>query len=143
MSSSAAEAPRARPARWTLAAAAGLVVLLVAVVPLGRYERSMWVDAEVDGMKRTLALIGPLDSPSLSGYRVLPNFDCLVYRRGDNLFAFEACVDADGRVVETIDRRRFERSIHSLRAEPTASRVRVDRALVDRLLRRMGAPCCP
>jgi hypothetical protein len=90
-------------------------------------------------VEATLALIGPLDSASLSGYRELPVFDCLVYRRGANPYALEACVDADGRVVETIDRRRFDRRIHSLRDNPAASRVVVDRELVDRLLARLGA----
>lgn len=136
MSSLAAEETRARPA---VAFAVALVALL-ALVPVGRWEGRRHADAEIGGMRETLALIGPLDSPTLSGYRVLPDFDCLVYRRGDNPFALEACVDADGRVVETIDRREFERRIHSLREDPAASTIRLDRSLVDRLLRRMGAP---
>ena len=135
MSSSAAEATRARPALAVAVAAAALLAL----VPVGRWEARRHVDAEISGMRETLALIGPLDSPTLSGYRVLPDFDCLVYRRGDNPFALEACVDQDGRVVETIDRREFERRIDSLRADPSGSTLRVDRSLVDRLLRRMGA----
>ena len=138
MSSSAAEA---RPRRVGAIAAAGVVVLL-ALIPLGRWERSRHVHAEVRGMAATLALIGPLDSRSLSGYRVLPGFDCLVYRRGANPYALEVCADRAGRVVETIDRRGFHRRIHGLREEPDASTLRVDRAVVDRLLRRMGAPCC-
>jgi hypothetical protein len=138
VSSLAAEttAPRRRT-RVALAAAAA--VLLAALVPLGRWEGERRANAEVDGMTETLAAIGPVNSPSLSGYRVLSEFDCLVYRRGDNPFALELCVDPEGRVVETIDRRRFERRIDSLRDDPSASTLRVDRALVDRLLRRMGA----
>ena len=125
-----------------MAAAVALVVVL-ALAPLGRWEARYHADVEVQGMEETLTLIGPLDSPSLSGYRVLPDFDCLVYRRGDNPFALEACVDNAGRVVETIDRRRFERRIHSLREDPGASTLSLERALVDRLLRRMGAPSSP
>jgi hypothetical protein len=84
-------------------------------------------------------LIGPLDSKSLSGFRVFPSFDCLTYRRGTNVFALELCVDRTGRVVEAIDRRTFDRRIWSLRFAPSTSSDRVDRAEVDRLLRRMGA----
>jgi hypothetical protein len=138
VSSSAAEASRARAVRGAFAALAA-VALLVGLVLLGRFEGGRWVDGEVGGMTQTLAAIGPLASPSLTAYRARSDFDCLVYRRGDNPFALEACVDETGRVVETIDRRRFDRSIHSLRAEPQASSLRVDRALVDRLLQRMRA----
>jgi len=125
--------------RLGAAVAAGALVL-VALVPLGRWEGGRHAAAEVAGMERTRALIGPLDSPTLSGYRVLPGFDCLVYRRGDNPFALELCVDAEGRVIETIDRRHVDRRIDSLRDDPAASTLRVDRAFVDRLLARMGAP---
>jgi hypothetical protein len=121
-------------------AAAGL--LLAALVLLGRWEGERRVESESRDMEETRMVIGPLDSPTLAGYRVLSDLDCLVYRRGDNPFALELCVDGDGRVVETIDRRRFERRIGSLTDDPGASRVRVDRAVVDELLRRMGAPCC-
>lgn len=129
----------ARRLLWVGAA----VVVAAGLVLVGLLERSSWVDEEVRGMTRTLAVIGPLDSTALSGYRVLADFDCLVFRRGSNPFALEACVDAEGRVVETIDRRSFERRIHSVRAEPEASTLIVDRALVEVLLDRMGAPRSP
>jgi hypothetical protein len=135
MTSWAAE-PGVRRRRVAVAAAIGAVVL-AALVPLGRWEGGRHAAAEVRGMEGTLDLIGPLDSSSLSGYRILPGLDCLVYRRGDNPFALEVCVDSSGRVVETIDRRRFHRRIDSLLEDPTASTLRVDRHLVDRLLRRM------
>ena len=76
---------------------------------------------------------------AVSGFRVLPGFDCLTYRRGENVFALELCVDGSGRVVEAIDRRTYDRRIWSLRFDPGASTDRVDRAEVDSLLRRMGA----
>lgn len=128
---------RLRPA-LVLGALAAAVLLVVA----GRLERSSWVDGETPGLRRTLAAIGPLDSPTLTAYRVLGGFDCLIYRRGERRLALEVCVDADGRVVETIDRRGAEPVIDSLRADPAASPVRVDRARVDALLRMMGAQCC-
>ena len=134
--------PDVSPRRLGTAAVAGALVL-VALVPLGRWEGRRHAAAEVRGMERTLALIGPLDSATLSGYRVLPGLDCLVYRRGDNPFALEVCVDADGRVIETTDRRRFDRRTDSLREDPASSTLGVDRALVDRLLGRMNAPKQP
>lgn len=140
MSSFAAEL---RAAPRGLAAGVAAAVLVVAVLGLvGRWEGGRHARAEVRGMARTLALIRALGPATPSGYRVLPDFDCLVYRAGGNPFALEYCVDADGRVVETIDRRRFERRIDTLREDPDASTLRVDRAEVDRLLRRMEAPCC-
>lgn len=123
-------------ARWLAAAALGVVVLGL-LVPVGRWERARAARGEVAGMRRTLALVGRLESPSLSGYRVLPGFDCLTYRRGGNPFALELCFDPSGRLIETIDRRTARRRISSLRADPTRSTVRVDPTRVERLLRRM------
>lgn len=119
--------------------AAGLVAVAAVLVAAGRLERSSQASREVNGFHVVQRLIGPLDSPSLSGFRVEPAFDCLTYRRGANPLALELCVDRAGRVVEAIDRRRFVRRIWSLRFEPAASTDRVSRAEVDRLLRKMGA----
>jgi hypothetical protein len=124
--------------RWLIGGVLAIVVLGL-LVPLGRWERARVAGQELAGMRRVQRLVGPLDSPSLSGYRVLPGFDCLTYRRGTNPFALELCVDSAGRLVETIDRRTATRRISSLRADPTRSTIRVDQAEVDRLLRRMEA----
>ena len=123
---------------WRAASAIALVAA-VALVAVGRYERSHQAQRQVNGFRIVQRLIGPLDSPTLSGFRVLPSFDCLTYRRGGNVFALELCVDREGRVIEAIDRRTFDRRIWSLKFDPSASTDRVDRAEVDRLLRRMGA----
>ena len=124
-----------RAARWIAVAA----VVLVAATALGRFERRRWIDAQVRGMERVQRLVGPLDQRALSGYRLQPGFDCLVYRRGGNPFALELCFDRAGRLVEAIDRRQATRHIFSLRADASASTLRADRAVVDRLLRKMGA----
>ena len=121
------------------AASAIAVVVAVALVAVGRWERSHQAQRQVNGFRIVQRLIGPLDSPTLSGFRVLPSFDCLTYRRGGNVFALELCVDREGRVIEAIDRRTFDRRIWSLKFDPSASTDRVDRAQVDRLLRRMSA----
>lgn len=124
--------------RSTLFAAA-LVVVLAALVPLGRWERGHAAHEENAGMRRTLALVGPLDSRSLSGFRVFASFDCLTYRRGTNPFALELCFDHAGRLIETIDRRTATRHISSLREDPTRATTRVPPAEVARLLRTMEA----
>ena len=123
--------------RALIAGAALLVVALL--VGVGRWERSREIHRQAAGMRKVGALVGPLDNGTLSGYRRLPGFDCLVYRRGPNPYALELCVDPAGRVVEAIDRRTVDRKIWSLTFEPSSSPVRVDRAEVDRLLKKMGA----
>jgi len=125
--------------RHAVVAALVLAVAVAVLVAVGRWEQGRGVRHEEQGMAQIAGIIGPLESPSLSGYRVLPGMDCLTYRRGSNALALELCADPAGRVVETIDRRRPDRRIFSLRYDRSSSNLRVDRALVDRLLRRMGA----
>jgi hypothetical protein len=125
--------------RGTLLAAL-LALAVIALAPVGRWERGRMAAGEVRGMTRVLAEIGPLDSPALSGYRHFAPFDCLTYRRGEEPFALEVCVDGAGRVVEAIDRRSGDPKVWSLRNDREESTLRVDRAEVDRLLRKMGVP---
>ena len=115
-------------------AAVGVLVVLAFV---GRSEKRSWVDSQLRGMERVVRLVGPLDQRSLTGYRVLPAFDCLVYRRGADLLALELCVDRAGRLVVAVDRRGGARRYYDLHADPGAASIRLDRAEVDRLLRKM------
>ena len=115
-----------------------VVALAAGLVAVGRWESSREASREMRGFHIVQRLIGPLDSKSLSGFRVFPAFDCLTYRRGSNVFALELCVDKAGRVVEAIDRRSFDRRIWSLRFDARTSTDRVDRHEVDHLLRKMG-----
>jgi hypothetical protein len=119
--------------------AGALVALAGALVVVGRWEGRREAQREIRGFHIVQRLVGPLDSPSLSGYRVLPGFDCLTYRRGANALALELCVDGKGRVVEAIDRRSYTRRIWSLRFDRGASTDFVDRDEVDSLLHRMEA----
>lgn len=125
-----------------LLVAAGAVLLgLLLLVPVGRWERGHRADEEMEGMRTVLAAVGDLDSPTLRGFRVLANFDCLLYERDRNDFALELCVDDEGRVVEAIDRRGGgDPRIWSLRDDPTSSELHVERPVVNRLLLRMGVP---
>jgi hypothetical protein len=120
----------------------GVVALcvLVALVPIGAWERERRADDESAGMRTVLEEVGPLDSKDLRGFRIFANFDCLVYERGRNDFALELCVDDDGRVIEAIDRRDGTAEVWSLRDDPSRSEVVLDRAEVNRLLRRMNVP---
>ena len=125
--------------RWAIGLAAALVVAAL-LVGLGRLERSRHAEEQNDGIARVRATVGPLGS-SLSGFRFLARFQCLVYSRGENRFALELCVDRSGRVVEAIDRRSGDAEHWSLREDPELADVRVDRAEVERHIVRMCPVC--
>ena len=125
--------------RLALGLAAALVVAAL-LVGLGRLERSRHADEQNDGIARVRATVGALGS-SLSGFRFLARFQCLVYSRGENRFALELCVDRSGRVVEAIDRRGGDTEHWSLREDPELADVRVDRAEVERHIVRMCPVC--
>jgi hypothetical protein len=123
-----------------VAAAIAIVVAAVALVVIGRWERGRHVSDELRGLRAVRTEVGPLDSPTLDSYRVsLVPFDCLLYRRGSNRYALELCIDEDGRLVEAFDRRDGFH-VWSLREEPTASTIHVDRQEVERLLHKLGVP---
>jgi hypothetical protein len=124
--------------RWLAVAGAAVVALAILVV-VGRHERSSHAADENRKIAEIRRLVGPLDSPSLNAFRLLPQFSCLLYKRERNRFALELCVDAKGRIVEAIDRRGRTPRIASLREDPSHATVHVDRAEVDRLLRKLGA----
>jgi hypothetical protein len=124
--------------RWPAVAAAAILALALLVV-VGRHERSSHAADENRKIETIWRLVGPLDSPSLDAFRLLPQFSCLLYERDGNRFALELCVDGKGRVVEAIDRRGRTPRIASLREDPSHATVRVDRAEVDRLLHKLGA----
>ena len=121
------------------------VVVVVAVVALGllvvvgRWEGQRHADRQNAKILRIREAVGRLDRPHPTGFRILNPFTCLTYRRGANKYALELCVDGAGRVVEAIDRRSGTPRIASLREDPGAATVRVDRGEVDRLLRAFGA----
>jgi hypothetical protein len=115
------------------------VVILAALVAVGWWERSRQIDDQAAGMRRILGLIGTLDNPTLAGFRTLPAFDCLTYKRDGNPLALEICVDSAGRVVQAIDRRTVHRRFWTLQFEPSASPVRASWREVRRLVTKMEA----
>jgi hypothetical protein len=125
--------------RRVIAMVAAVLAALAGLAVLGRWEKHRWVRAQVRGQERVVRLVGSLDQRSLIGFRVLPQFDCLVYRRGAELLALELCVDENGKLVEAIDRRGGGRHYYDLESDPGAATIRLNRTEVDRLLRKMGA----
>lgn len=129
--------------RRRLVFAAGIAVLvLLLLIPVGRWERNRRAGNELTGIRRVLAAIGPLDQPSLDAYRVGvgPAMDCLLYKRGSNPFALELCFDGAGRVIEAIDRTGSSPRISSVREDPSASTIRIDLARALALIARMKQP---
>jgi hypothetical protein len=127
--------------RW-IAGAAALVAVLVALIPIGRWEARRHARSEIAGMRSVLAAIGPFDNRSLDAYRQNfgTYFDCLLYKRGSNPFALEFCFDPQGRVVEAINRLGTSPKIWSLREDPSASTIHVDRAALERLIASLEKP---
>lgn len=132
---------RRPPTRWVLAGTA-LVLVLLALVPVGRWEARRHARHELAGIRTVLAAIGPYDQPQLDAYRrgIAGMFDCLLYRRGSNPYALEFCFDAEGRVVEAYDRRGTGPKIWSIREDPTSSNIHVDYAKLEALIKRLEQP---
>jgi len=124
--------------RWIVGGVVALAVLLL-LIPVGRWERNRHAHTQLAGIRRVLAAIGPLDQPSLDAYRVGvgPGMDCLLYKRGSNPFALELCFDGAGRVIEAIDRTGSSPRISSIREDPSASNIHVDRVSALALIERM------
>lgn len=120
---------------------AALLVAAAALALVGRWESERAVRRELREMRHVLDLVGPtLTARTPSAYRPAEEFACLDYRTSkQEPFGLELCFDAEGRLVETIDRRGSGIRIGSLREQPEASTIRVG---VDTVLRalRSAAP---
>lgn len=127
--------------RRVVVAAAVVLLAAVALVAVARWERSRHADHENAGIERVRSAVGELNGRTLAGFRVLQDFQCLIYRRRGRIFGLELCVDWDGRVVEAIDRRGDEVEIWSLREDPGHARVRVDRREFERIVSTMCRKC--
>lgn len=124
--------------RSTIIALLG-ATLLLALIPLGRWEQNRSIRARLAGIEHVRAAIGPdLYNPDLTGYRIARPVDCLTYRAGSVIFARELCFDVEGRLIEAIDRRTGDPKIWSLREDPAAARLRLAPRSLDALIRRLG-----
>jgi hypothetical protein len=122
-----------------LAATFALVIAAAALVVVGRWEQRRAAGKELAGMQTVLAAVGgKIESSTLSGYRVGPP-DCLAYHGADLLLEYQLCFDAQGRLIEAVDRRPLEPSYFSLEYKPALSTIRFPRPEIDKLLRRAKA----
>jgi hypothetical protein len=123
--------------RRAVAAGVALVLALLALMPVARWERD---EAAVDqnrGIASVRSMVGPtLGGSNLSGYRPIDDLSCLLYRRGRNPSAFELCFDSGGRLVEAVDRRGTDIVIWSLRHDRELARHGADPKRVQALVKR-------
>jgi hypothetical protein len=119
----------------------GIVILVVMVmlVPLGRWQAHRALAADQRQIERIAGLAGPLGGSRLAAYR-LATYDCLLYQVGKNPFAIELCFDSYGHLVEAIDRRHygFDPKIGSVRYTPSAAPITVPPARLLKLIQRAG-----
>ena len=116
------------------------VVVILVAVPVGRWEERRANAAQARGATALLAAIGdPIASPLRDAHRLSWSADCLLYRNGEDPFAMELCFDAQGRLVEAIDRRSGSSRIWSFRPEPAASPLRIDPERLFAAFRAAGA----
>lgn len=83
-------------------------------------------------MQAVLIAIGDLRHRRPTGYRLGPP-NCLAYASRRNLFGLQVCFDAEGRVIETVDRRPAQPKYASLAYDPSLSKIRVPLWLIDKL----------
>ncbi len=122
--------------RRSPAVAAAVVAALAvagAAVLVGRWELHRDAARQNARMLTVLRTVGDIRTRAASGYRV-GDPSCLAYPRPDNKFALQLCFDAQGRLVETVDRRGIHPIYASLTYEPSLAATRFPSSLIDRLL---------
>jgi hypothetical protein len=116
-----------------------ILVILVLLVPLGRWQAHRALAADQHQIERIAALAGPLGGQRLAAYR-LATYDCLLYQVGKDPFAIELCFDPFGHLVEAIDRRHygFDPQIGSVQYTPSATSITVPPSRLLKLIQRAG-----
>jgi hypothetical protein len=120
--------------RRLIVVAVAALLVVGALITVGRWEEHRAARHEIAGMRAVLAAIGNLRTRRPTGYRLGPP-DCLAYATTGNAFGLQVCFDSAGRVVETVDRRGVQPKYSSLVYQPSLSTIRVPRTLVDQLLK--------
>lgn len=93
---------------------------IVALVPVGRWERSRQHARNLEAIRALLAPAGPQLRHGLTGTRLAEAFDCLLYGDRHEPFAVEVCFSPDGHALEAIDRRLQTPVFWSFRDDPEA-----------------------
>jgi hypothetical protein len=94
-------------------------------------------------MGHVLELVGgSLRARRISGYRVGPP-DCLAYEVKPLTYALQLCVDAHGRLVETVDRLAGKPVYASLTWQPSLASVRFRPGEVEALIAVLQSPPKP
>lgn len=113
-----------------LVSALALLFVGAALVVVGRWERGLNADrqnAEMAAVFHTATAKGVV-SPLLDFYRLTPAADCLLYHppgRPTEYSDYELCFDAEGRLVETIDRHTGLARFGSLLESPSLATLTV------------------
>jgi hypothetical protein len=119
--------------RRAVVAAAGVLVVALALVAVGRRERTSERNWNLDGIRAVRLLVGARINHPLS-YRVPTGLWCFIYGSSGRPFGLELCVDRYGRLVEAVDRRGSVPRFYSVVSEPGAARQRLPPSTVNRLL---------
>jgi hypothetical protein len=120
--------------RRSASVAAGVLVVALALVVVGRRERMSERKSNLDGIAAVRYLVGSrIDHPV--SYRVPAGLWCLIYgATGRPFAALELCVDREGRLVEAVDRRGSVPRFYSVTSEPGVADERLPLSTVNRLL---------
>jgi hypothetical protein len=114
-----------------------VAVAAVAVVAVGQYGRRHEQAATERGIERVRAAIGSLGRPGPSDYTLAnPGRSCLLWAVNGRIYALQLCIDAQGRVIEAVDRRGWTAKFYSFTDEPSAAKLRISPKLFDALLAR-------
>lgn len=105
---------------------AGIVVIAsIALIVVGRQERSSEEAYQLEGIANVRTLIGTrIDQPA--DYRYGSGLWCLIYPKGGRVFALELCVNGSGSLVEAVDRRGSVSRFYSVVDEPIVADTRLD-----------------
>ena len=124
---------------------AGALFAVAALPFVGRWEGDRAVSHELREMRRVVEMVGlALEYRAASAYRPAEEFACLAYRTSkEEPQGLEVCFDAEGRVVETIDRRGEGSRVGSLREQPQEATIRVSVSAVLRELREVAPKAFP
>jgi hypothetical protein len=113
------------------------VILLVALVPIGRWEARRQTATQQRGLAHIFAAVGPLGGSTLVALRPWPTYTCLSYRRGTLLLSLEICFDGNGRLIEASDRRGDTPRVYTLLLDRYAPTIVVPPARIALLARRV------